>query len=74
MVALFPEDDNQSEVLRCVTHDPVHIDEVVRACKMPISTVSGALAMMELKGLVKQTGSMHYMRLKEAPAEYQAAV
>ena len=72
MVALFPEDDSESEVLRYVSHDPVHIDEVIRASKLPISTVSGALAMMELKGLVRQVGGMNYIRIKEATAEYQA--
>ncbi len=29
---------------------------------------------MELKGLVKQVGGMNYIRLKEAPAEYQTVV
>ena len=72
MAALFPQDDEETEVLRFVTYDPVHIDEIIRTAALPISTVSGALAMMELKGLVKQVGGMNYIRLKEAPAEYQA--
>lgn len=72
MAALFPRDDNESQVLRYVTYDPVHIDEIARTCGLAISTVSGALAMMELKGLVKQTGGMNYIRLKETSAEFQA--
>ena len=72
MAALFPQDDEETEVLRFVTYDPVHIDEIIRTAALPISTVSGALAMMELKGLVKQVGGMNYIRLKEAAAEYQA--
>jgi DNA processing protein len=72
MTALFPQDESESEVLRHVTYDPIHIDEVIRASGQSISTVSGAMAMMELKGLVKQVGGMNYIRLKETSAEYQA--
>ena len=72
MVALFPQDETEAEVLRYVTYDPVHMDEIVRSCSLPVSTVSGSLAMMELKGLIKQVGGMNYIRMKEAAAEYQA--
>ena len=72
MAAHFPEDDNEAALLGFVTYDPVHIDEVVRSSGMDISLVSGALAMMELKGVVRQVGGMNYIRIKETPAEYQA--
>ena len=72
MVALFPQDEQETQVLRYVTFDPIHIDEIIRSSELPISTVSSTLAMMELKGLVKQVGGMNYIRLKEAAAEYQA--
>ena len=71
-VEISAEHKEETEVLRFVTYDPVHIDEIIRSSGVPISTVSGTLAMMELKGLVKQVGGMNYIRLKEAPAEYQA--
>ncbi|MCH7653427.1 MAG: DNA-protecting protein DprA [Chloroflexi bacterium] len=74
MVALFPEDETESEVLRYVSYDPIHIDEVIRESELGISTVSSALAMMELKGIVKQVGGMNYIRIREAPAEYQTVV
>jgi DNA processing protein len=72
MAAHFPEDENETALLGFVTYDPVHIDEVVRSSGMDISLVSGALAMMELKGVVRQVGGMNYIRIKEKPAEYQA--
>ena len=71
MTALFPQDENESSVLQYVTYDPVHIDEVIRGTGLASPVVSGALAMMELKGLVKQLGGMNYVRLREIPAEYQ---
>ncbi len=72
MAAHFPEDDNEAALLGFVTYDPVHIDEVIRSSGMDISLVSSALAMMELKGIVRQVGGMNYIRIKETPAEYQA--
>lgn len=72
MAAHFPEDENEAALLGFVTYDPVHIDDVVRSSGMDISLVSGALAMMELKGIVRQVGGMNYIRIKERPAEYQA--
>ena len=74
MTALFPEDDNESQVLRYVTYDPVHIDEVIRESGLNIPAVSSALAIMELKGLIKQVGGMNYIRLKETSTEYEAVV
>ena len=71
LAAVFPQDQNESEVLRWVTYDPVHIDEIIRSSGLEISTVSSALAMMELRSLVKQVGGMNYIRLKETSAEYR---
>ena len=54
-----------------MTYDPIHIDDITRNSALAASTVSSALTMMELKGLIKQVGGMNYIRLKEAPAQYQ---
>lgn len=72
MTAVILPDENESKVLPYVTYDPIHIDEIIRNAGMDISLVSGSLALMELKRLVKQVGAMNYIRLKEASAEYQA--
>ena len=53
MATLFPQDESESGVLSHVTHDPIYIDEIIRNSGLAISTVSGALVMMVLKGLVK---------------------
>jgi DNA processing protein len=71
MTALFPQDESEAEVLRYVTYDPIHIDEIIRSTELDISTVSGVLAMMELKEMVRQVGGMNYIRLKETAAEFQ---
>ena len=63
MTAMFPPDDNESSILYHVGHEPTHIDEIIRDSGMTISTVSGLLAMMELKGMVRQVGGMNYVKV-----------
>ena len=72
MAALFPEDENEAELLRYITFDPVHVDEVCRSSGKSAPDVSSALAMMELKGLVKQVGGMNYVRMREVSDKYEA--
>lgn len=67
---LQPEDENEALLFGCVTHEPAHIDDIRRQTHLPISAVSSTLAMMELKGMIKQVGGMHYVRIREAVAEY----
>ena len=73
MAALFPEDDDEANLLRYITFDPVHVDEVCRSSGRTASDVSSTLAMMELKGLVKQVGGMNYVRMREASGEHSAS-
>ncbi len=73
MAALFPEDESEAELLRHITFDPVHVDEVCRNSGRTAPDVSSTLAMMELKGLVKQIGGMNYVRMREVSSEYSAS-
>ena len=58
-------------LLACLSAEPVHIDEIGNQVGMPISQVSGALALMELKGIVRQVGGMQYVVAKEPRASYR---
>lgn len=73
MIELSPATDTEAELLRHISREPVHIDEVCRDSGLPASTVSSLLAMMELKGLVKDMGSKSYVRAREAAASYESA-
>lgn len=59
--AILPENDTEAVLLQHLSGEPVHIDEISRECGLPIATVSSALAMMELKGMVRQVGGMNYV-------------
>ena len=67
---LVPEGDIEASVLQNLRFEPTHLDEVRRRCNLPISTISSTLAMMEVKGLVRQVGGMNYARVRETVAEY----
>jgi DNA processing protein len=65
-----PEDDNEASLLHHLDDEPLHIDDILRRTSLPITVVSSLLTMMELKGMVKQVGCMHYIRMREATAAY----
>jgi DNA processing protein len=74
MKEILPETETEVALLRLLSHEPTHIDEVCRNSGLTTATVSGTLAMMELKGLVKQVGTMNYVLSREARQEYRVKV
>jgi len=71
---VIPASDTESLLLKQLCAEPTHIDEVCRSSGLPMPTVSSTLAMMELKGLVKQVGAMNYVLTREAREEYRVKV
>ena len=69
----FPDDPAEAALLDLVSYEPQHIDELRRASGLAVADVSAMLAMMELKGLVRQAGALQYVRVRELRAEYLAA-
>ena len=59
---LEPPADQEKSILEHISMEPAHIDEIRWRSQLPIALVSSTLAMMELKGLVRQVGGMHYVR------------
>lgn len=74
MKELLPSSETESLLFKKLSAEPLHIDEVCRSSGLPISTVSSTLAMMELKGLVKQVGAMNYALAREARETYRVKV
>lgn len=67
---LFPADETEAQLFAQLAEEPLHVDEVSRAVGLPIATVTSTLALMELKGLVRQVGSMSYIRAREPGPVY----
>jgi len=74
MKEVLPASDTESLLLKHLGAEPTHIDEVCRSSGLPVATVSSTLAMMELKGLVKQMGPMSYVLAREVREEYRVKV
>ena len=74
MKEVVPPSETESLLLKQLGAEPIHIDEVCRSSNLPMSTVSSTLAMMELKGLVKQVGTMNYVLAREVREEYRVKV
>ena len=66
----LPAGETVGALLGCLGTEPMHIDDVTRRVSLGASEVSSGLALLELKGLVRQVGGMHYVRLREAGALY----
>src|SRR6266511_6045590 len=68
--AAFPDDPTEIALLDLVAYAPQHVDELRRASGLPIATVSATLAVLELKGLIRQAGAMQYVLAREGREEY----
>jgi DNA processing protein len=68
--AVIPENQTESCLLDHLSADPLHVDEISQQVGLPISEVTSALALMELKGMVRQAGGMHYVLAHESGVEY----
>lgn len=56
-----PVDEAESIILKQLSSEPRHIDEICRHSGLPMPEVSSTLAMLELKGIARQVGNMNYV-------------
>ncbi|MGC9333290.1 MAG: DNA-processing protein DprA [Anaerolineae bacterium] len=68
--AIIPDNEIEALLLEHLSSEPVHVDYLGRAVELPIAQVSSTLALMELKGMVRQVGGMSYVLARESGAEY----
>jgi DNA processing protein len=52
----------ESTLFLLLTHEPCPIDVLIKKSAAPSAAVTSTLLLMEMKGLVRQTGGMHYVR------------
>jgi DNA processing protein len=67
----LPVDASEARLLQVLGQQPIHVDEIRSQTGMPIEKVTSTLALMELKGMVRQVGGMNYVAVREASEEYQ---
>jgi len=70
MKEIIPSSETEAILIKKLGAEPVHIDEICRSSGLSMSTVSSTLAMMELKGMVRQVGAMNYSLCRKARGKY----
>lgn len=69
---VLPSDPVEAQIYQALGSEPLHVDEIRARTQMPIEKISSTLALMELKGMVRQVGGMNYVAVKEEPEVYHA--
>lgn len=70
---LVPSDETEARVLDALGSEPLHVDEIRNLTSLPIEKVSATLALMELKGMVRQVGGMNYVTVREDQPPYKVS-
>lgn len=65
-----PADPTEAALLKLLSSQPIHIDEVQRASGLPMASVAGALALLELKGIVREVAPMSFVRARDVVVSY----
>jgi DNA processing protein len=66
----LPSDAIEAKLFGLLSQEPLHVNDIGIKAALPIEQVSSTLALMELKGLVRQVGGMNYVAARETQAEY----
>ncbi len=69
---VLPADQTEAALINLLSHEPLHVDEIRHQADLPIEKVSATLALMELKGLVRQVGGMNYVAVREVQSDYSS--
>lgn len=67
----LPADEVEAKLFEIMGDEPLHVDEIRSQTDLPVEKVSATLIMMELKGLVRQVGNMHYVIVREVQSDYK---
>ena len=68
-----PASEDERALMEVLTREQRHVDEVVRDSGLAAARVSATLALLELKGQVRDLGGMQYVRVREPAPAYEAA-
>ena len=68
---VIPADETEARLLSVLGGEPLHVDEIRNQADLPIEKVSATLALMELKGMVRQVGGMNYVSVREEQGDYE---
>jgi DNA processing protein len=68
--AIIPENEVEATLLKQLSTDPIHVDDLGQATGLTAPEIASVLTLMELKGMVRQVGGMNYVLARETGAQY----
>lgn len=58
---IIPDSPIEEKLLQFISREPVHVDHIIKHSNLDSPTVNSTLTMMEMKGKIKNLGSMMYV-------------
>jgi len=59
--AVIPDSPTEAKILETLTNEPTHVDVIIKNSGLNSQTVNSNLALMEMKGKIKNLGGMMYV-------------
>lgn len=53
----------EEKIFKLLSHEPLHVDKIIKEARLETSSANSILTLLEIKGLIKNVGGMHYIKL-----------
>jgi DNA processing protein len=57
-----PENEIEAAIIKCLSKEPIHVDQIIQKTELETPEVTGTLTIMEIKGMVRHVGGMNYIK------------
>ena len=61
---VVPETKTEKVLLETLSNEPLHVDKIAQTSNLDISIINSTLAMMEMKGMIKNLGGQVYVKAR----------
>ncbi|MBI4709222.1 MAG: DNA-protecting protein DprA [Candidatus Portnoybacteria bacterium] len=58
---ILPDNEEEAKILEILGDEPTHIDKIVIETKIDTATINATIALMEIKGKIRNLGGMNYV-------------
>lgn len=62
-VKILPDNNEEKSLISHLSREPMHVNELVRLSGLNVAKTNATLALMEMKGMVKNIGQMQYIKI-----------
>jgi len=62
---IIPDSPEEEKILKILSSEPAHIDKIIKLSKLKASIASSTIALMEMKGMIKDIGGQNYIVIRQ---------